>query len=463
MQFMIPEFRFRACHWLVAAVLCACAVPAAAQEPVTVLDSIRISVSRLAVRLDSLEAGICPEAALTLATPRKTGNPQIDSLSGAMERLADRVVKLTAERCPAQAVAPDEEADLEAIRQAAAEAAGVKDTTAPGDTTRGAQFVSKQRNLNIYNPEISATGDVRLLAREGVQQDNAVAQEYELAFQSSLDPYSSAKIFVSLSDEGVEVEEGYLYYAGLPGQLRLDVGKFRQQVGDLNRWHLHALPETDYPLVYQRFMGEEGLGGVGLSIYTALPAALAGGTHEVWLQGTVVESEPLMAGSHQPFGLGRLQNFWQLSRSTYAQLGFTGTAGSNRDSSLTSNLMGLDFRVTWRPPSAGNRRDFTFRLEGYRLHAEELGVTTDRYGLFADAQFKLSQRWTIGARYDYVEAARGPYADEWRVTPAITWWQSEFVYLRLQGQHRVELNDDTANELAFQFVFAMGPHKHETY
>ena len=63
----------------------------------------------------------------------------------------------------------------------------------------------------------------------------------------------------AFEDEEVGVEEGYIYWTGLPGRLRVDVGKFRQQVGDLNRWHLHALPETEYPLVYQRYPRRRGL------------------------------------------------------------------------------------------------------------------------------------------------------------------------------------------------------------
>ena len=121
-------------------------------------------------------------------------------------------------------------------------------------------------------------------------------------------------------------------------------GNIRQQVGDLNRWHLHALPETEYPLVYQRYFGEEGLCGVGLSLYTTLPFSLAGATHEVWLQGTTVNSDPLLSGGHQPVLLGRLQNFWQLSRSTYAQLGVTGLGGNHDDA---------DSAAGWRDSTSG--------------------------------------------------------------------------------------------------------------
>jgi hypothetical protein len=372
---------------------------------------------------------------------------------------------------PPRPPAADTTDDLAALRAAAAQAAGtpVPDSTDSGapaarDTTpRQTEFVGKQRNASALNPEISATGDIRLVARDGRQRDNGVAREFEVALQSALDPYSSTKIFLTFEDGEVGVEEGYIYWTGLPGRLRVDVGKVRQQIGDLNRWHLHALPETEYPLVYQRFLGPEGLAGVGLSLYTALPISLLGGTHEVWLQGTTAESDPLYAGGRQPTLLLRLQNFWQLNRSTYAQLGFTGTGGDNDDAGLRSRLLGLDFRLTYRPPEAGTRREITFRAEGYRLHADELGTVTNRYGTFLDLNAKLSRRWVLGSRYDWVEAARGPDDTEWRLTPSLTWWQSEFVFLRLEGEHRHRDLDGSRNMLSLQAVWAMGPHKHETY
>ena len=323
---------------------------------------------------------------------------------------------------------------------------------------------SGPRGGNLLNPEISATGDVRLFARdESPQRDNAVAREFEFSFQSDLDPFSKTKVFLTFEDEEVGVEEGYVYWSGLPGRIRVDVGKFRQSIGDLNRWHVHALPETEYPLVYQRYFGEEGLTGVGVSLYTVLPVSLAGGTHEVMVQGTTSESEPLYAGGRQPTLLGRVQNFWQLNRASYAQLGFTATGGNNSDADLRSRLLGLDFRYTYRPPQSGNRQDVTFRAEGYRFHASEADVVTNRYGTFLDLQVRRSQRWVFGARYDWVEAPRGLEDTEWRITPSITWWQSEFVFLRLQGEHRDSDLAGTENLLTLQAVWAFGPHKHETY
>jgi hypothetical protein len=449
--------------WLVAASALEAQVPARAR-----LDSLARGLAAINARVDSLEAGLCP-AETALVVPRKSGHARTDSLAATLQRLDRRVADLRRSRCAAGAPAPqkaDTTNDLAAIRAAAAAAAGQPPSPAGADTTRPPpqpQPTAGPRGANLLNPEISATGDIRLVARDGRQKDNAVAREFEFAFQSALDPYSNTKIFMTFEDEGVGIEEGYVYWTGLPGQLRLDVGKFRQQVGDLNRWHLHALPETEYPLVYQRFFSEEGLDGIGVSLYTALPFSLAGATHEVWLQGTTAESEPMLAGGHQPVLLGRLQNFWQLSRSTYAQFGITGLGGNNDSAGLRSRVVGLDFRATYRPPQAGTRRDITFRAEGYRLHATEVGATTNRYGAFLDLQARTSLRWVFGARYDWVEAPRGPDDTEWRITPNLTWWQSEFVYLRLEGEHRHTELEGSRNMLSLQAVWAMGPHKHETY
>jgi hypothetical protein len=471
--------------WLGAATAANAQVPQSSTR-----DSVARRLDALTTRLDSLERGACPAAA-PVAVPARTGAAGTDSLIATLELLSRRLEALRASRCPpgvasgaaptspaaspaasGPAAAADTTDELAALRAAAAQASGAPAGPPPAggaapaarDTTpKETEFVGKQRNASALNPEISATGDIRLVARDGRQRDNGVAREFEVALQSALDPYSSTKIFLTFEDGEVGVEEGYIYWTGLPGRLRMDVGKVRQQIGDLNRWHLHALPETEYPLVYQRFLGPEGLSGVGLSLYTALPVSLLGGTHEVWLQGTTAESDPLYAGGRQPTLLFRLQNFWQLNRSTYAQVGLTGTGGNNDDADLRSRLLGLDFRLTYRPPAAGTRREITFRAEGYRLHADDLGATTNRYGTFVDLNAKLSRRWVLGGRYDWVEAPRGASDTEWRLTPSVTWWQSEFVFLRLEGEHRHRDLDGSHNMLSLQAVWAMGPHKHETY
>jgi hypothetical protein len=78
----------------------------------------------------------------------------------------------------------------------------------------------------------------------------------------------------------------------------------------------------------------------------------------------------------------------------------------------------------------------------------------------------MSQRLFAGARYDYVQPLDGGNA-KWSVVPNLTWWQSEWVYVRAEWQHDSapvptglrEVN----NRFLVQAVWAIGPHKHETY
>src|SRR6185312_6822916 len=179
-------------------------------------DSLARALKAISSRVDSLAAGGCPGGA-PIALPARTGVPQTDSLIAAADSLSRRVEEVRRSRCQAAPAAPaapaqpaDTSGDLAALRAAAAAAAGggaptpaaPRDTTAPPPKT---EFIGRQRNASALNPEISATGDIRLVAREGRQEDNGVAREFEFAFQSALDPYSYTKIFLTFEQEEVGV------------------------------------------------------------------------------------------------------------------------------------------------------------------------------------------------------------------------------------------------------------------
>ncbi len=377
-------------------------------------------------------------------------DPRVDSLMAEIRALRARLDSLAR---PAGA-APD---DLAALRARARAAAGVADTTAPDTATRA---VGRERNLNQLNPEISVTGDLRAYAQtEGPQVNNFALQEVEVAFQAALDPYSHTKIFVALEEGTIDVEEAYFYYTGLPGRVRLDLGRFRQQAGELNRWHLHAVPEIDYPLALTTYTGEEGLAGTGVSLYWA--GAILG-TQELWVQGVLGDNEILFDGGNRPAVLAHLNNFWNLSRSSYFQIGVTGLYGENPDTSLTTTFGGVDARFTWRPPERAKYREWTLRAELYAIDKERAGSGDGRYGFDVGTQYKLGARWVAGVRYDYVEAAEGSLAVVRQVIPSVTFWQSEWVRLHAEWRWRRQGGGDTS-QFALQGVWSIGPHKHETY
>ena len=50
-----------------------------------------------------------------------------------------------------------------------------------------------------------------------------------------------------------------------------------------------------------------------------------------------------------------------------------------------------------------------------------------------------------------------------QLVPSLTMWQSEWVFLRVQYQWSRVANATADHQLALQAVWAIGPHKHETY
>lgn len=381
---------------------------------------------------------------------------QLDSLAAQVRVLKARLDSLLAAN---RGAAPQVTDDLARLRAAASQAAaGARDSSAADTLT---QAVGRERNQSQLNPEIGVTGDVRGYVRNGgTQYDNFVPREFEIGFQSALDPYSHTKIFVSIEDGSVGLEEGYAYWTGMPGRVRLDVGKYRQQFGELNRWHLHALPESEYPLVLTTYLGEDGLAGTGLSLYRAFGGL---GTHELTLQLTRSSSDAeLFGNSGRPTYLGHLLNFWQLSRSTYMQLGASALYGTNPDSSMRTGVGGLDFRFTWRPPERAMYREWTVRGELLGLRKQIAGSGPTRLGGYLSSTFKLNQRFILGARFDYVESPDFGVITR-QAVPSITFWQSEWVFLRAEYQWQRIGSATAANQLAVQAVWAIGPHKHETY
>jgi hypothetical protein len=386
---------------------------------------------------------------------------QLDSLAAEVRALRARLDSLQ-KALGRPGVRPDttkpQNDDLAALRAAAAGAIG-GDTTAAHDTS--AQFVGRERNQAQLNPEISATGDVRAyVTTGGTQHDNFDPREFEIGFQSPLDPYSHTKIFLSFENDHVGVEEGYLYWTGVPGHLRLDLGKYRQSFGELNRWHLHALPETEYPLVLTTYLGDDGLAGTGLSLYRAFSGF---GTHELTLQMTLSSSDELLFGnSGRPTYLGHLLNFFQLSGSTYMQIGASALYGTNPDSSMRTTVGGLDFRLTWRPPLRAMYREWTLRGELLGLRKQIAGTGPTRVGGYVSSTYKLNQRWIAGVRYDNVESPEFGTITQ-QIVPSLTFWESEWVYLRCQYRWEKVAGVASTNQFALQAVWAIGPHKHESY
>ena len=422
---------------VIAFALGALAASAGAQERTVPPDSMQAQIRRLQARLDSLE----------------------------------RVLARLAKQGQDTAAVQDELAALRAAaRQATAENA---DTARVGET--------RTRSLSVLNPEISATGDVvggYLAPAGGDDGFRATPREFEFSFQSALDPYTRTKIFATYEEEppiagleeadtahahggGFEIEEGYLYWVGLPASLGLKVGKFRQEIGLYNRWHTHALQEIDRPLAAATFLGHDGLIQTGLSL-TSPAISIGPSTQSLFFEATQGTNEALFEDGNDLSFLGRAQSFWDVGPGTWVQFGATGVTGKNGDVALNTRLLGLDFAFHWAPPNRAMYRSFELKSEWYFARQDVEGVRATGNGGYGQANFRVNRSWVLGTRVDYVEGYDGA-TPILQVVPSVSWWQSEWVRLRLQYNLVKPQGLDASHTVMLQVVWAMGPHKHETY
>ncbi len=431
-------------------------------------------------------AGAAQQAPDTVAARLDRLQARVDSLQSLVQQLQEG----------GAAPAAPEAADPLAALRAAAQAAAAKAGGAPPDTTPGGEgetpvFAGRQRSLQALNPEISVTGD--LLAhvdKDHTDQQNFLPREFELAIQSTLDPYSRAKVIMSLHEPGPEitpfqvgdgavegspefaVEEGYAEWVGLPGGIGLKVGRFYQRFGTLNRWHSHAFYFQSRQLPHIAFIGQEPLSATGVSATWLVPVHGVG-TWELTGELTRSNNDQLWGVSHRPSVLGHLNAFWQLSDATDLDLGVSWVNGSYQDDQyyFDRNFQGAEAAFTWRPPAHSKTQGVVVRAGAMRLDGlvPPDGATFapgegSAWGAWSMTEARLTERTLVGARVDWTENPLNTDQTAWMVSPTLTWWQSEFVRLRLEydlvGRNYIS---DRLGKLWLQATFAMGPHKHETY
>ncbi|GMV07179.1 MAG: hypothetical protein AMXMBFR53_34540 [Gemmatimonadota bacterium] len=447
-------------------------------------------------------------AALMGAAPLSAQEPPAtaqDSLRLELRRLTALVDSLRAEvsRLRAEGREPEAEDALAALRAAAQAAAAASDVPAPPEEP---EFTGGARSLQALNPEISLNADVFAhLAPDDAGADNFFAREFELSLVSNLDPFSRAKIFIGRHIAGGEVvpfedhahgaeggeeagghggefavEEGYVEWVGLPGGLGLKLGRFYQQLGQINRWHPHAFPFQSRPLPHLAFLGEEGLGQTGASLRWLAPFGGGAGTYEATLEVTRSENEVLFGETSRPSVLGHVNGFWQLSRATDLDLGVSWVTGRYEDAEhvLDRSVYSAEASLTWRPPERAKYRGFNLRggvlvLEGLlpeEDHEDEAGEAEHEaaagsraLGFWGWGEVRLSQSWLAGARYEWAENPVHTAETAWLFSPTLTWWQSEYVRVRAEYDLLGRTEESGKGRFLLQVTFAMGPHKHESY
>ncbi len=418
----------------------------------------------------------------------------VANLAGAQENqaqsadaaLSQRLRVIEEQMAEIQQAREDEE--LQNLRQAAETSAA----TAGGEAEvlEERTYITASRSLQALNPEISLSGDflAQFIMSDELRgyasandRSSMPLRALDLHIQSTLDPFSFTKMALGyIPGEGVDIEELYITWAGIIPRSTLTVGRFRQSFGVLNRWHEHDLDQTGYPMVIEEILGG-GLTGNGVSLGWLMPPLLAH-TNHLTIEIADGDNEELFAGEafSVPTVMAHLKNFYDLSDDTYLELGFSGLYGFNNrrgfeDPAAPGTLLseddwrptwvvGADLTLNWSPLRQARYRSFLWRSEGMWASKEIDSGTEQGWGLYSYIQYQMSAAWFTGLRADLVR----PIGDDgdpllWQLVAYLTFWQSEFVYLRLEAQHGelADLGHDT--RILFQINWAAGPHKHEKY
>jgi hypothetical protein len=347
------------------------------------------------------------------------------------------------------------------------------------------------------NPDISIiprflfeTNDgERLPERRMFSRPDFSFQELELVASAYLNPFSKADVVLTLP--GPDMEAGKLgleelsatVFRGLPLDLNLRFGKYRVEFGKLNVVHPHAWPFVTQPLVHERFLGEEGLNDLGISLSTLLP------TGDVYtrlsvdlLRGSAVgEATGLedTTGEKPAYAMaGRLMGFFTLTDESDMEIGVSAYTGIhdpyNRDRFWYGNL---DFKYKYRPSlytslvvqgeyllntrTAGLDRDLAPFLDA---NGNLLPKSLTTSGMFVYVDYQFMKIFSIGSRFDWTQS---PYSADDRAQAVAVFAGyypvEETLGLRLQYQNtRFEAPGAdllAVNAIALQVLCSLGPHK----
>jgi hypothetical protein len=335
---------------------------------------------------------------------------------------------------------------------------------------------SDPSTAKVFNPDIAAIGT--FLSHAG--QDNPYEfgsdakrapfsmEEAELSLEAFIDPYAKGKFFISVSPEGVELEEGFAQFLSLPYGLTAKAGKTKATFGKANTWHTHARPWADQPLVIHNFFGDEGMSDAGLSVSKLFTNdfAVVEATGEVY-SGDV---DGVFARTNQNdlFYNAHLKAFRDLSENSNVELGGSYARGSLPDAGGSNQFTGVDLTYRWKPLQRSDR-SFIGRVEAITNDRED----TDRqlFGFYASGDYKFAQRWIAGLRVDRADRAH-PLTDDAvpgrrftdrGASATLTFWPSEFSQLRGQLRRISYGGLEPVTEFLLQLQFSIGAHGAHTF
>jgi hypothetical protein len=164
--------------------------------------------------------------------------------------------------------------------------------------------------------------------------------------------------------------------------------------------------------------------------------------------------------------VGHLRGYKDISDSSNIDLGFSYAHGYNGSGleddvmagSRGTTLFGVDATYRWKPLQRAIYTSFLGRGELVWSQRDQPNGLQKAFGMYVSGDYQFARRWTAGARYDRSGLADDAVLHDNGGSFILTYRPTEFSLVR--GQYR-RINyalGDPANELLFQFLFAIGAH-----
>ncbi|OGW81068.1 MAG: hypothetical protein A2Z83_01580 [Omnitrophica bacterium GWA2_52_8] len=321
-----------------------------------------------------------------------------------------------------------------------------------------------------WNPDIGVIADA-LFKHDSPQTDAGGAdrlsiRELELVMGSYVDAYSRMDVNIALSDfEDVHIQEAYLTRFGLPWETTARIGRSKPKVGKALLFHRDILDTVDYPLVIQRYFGDDGLNKTGVDLTRSLDLPF-NSAHEI--SAGIIEGGNGEGGTvygdarRRPTVYSHLKNFWDISDVTNFELGASHMIGSSDDDGgMENNIAGVDGTLMhfYGP-------DQRIKLQSELFYLNQRGLEDEnRLGTYGHFDVKFHKRWSAGLRFDYAQLVNHPLRSSGGTdsgyTGYITFFQTEFARWRLQYNHIESSRGKDDDQFLIQGIFAIGEHKHK--
>jgi hypothetical protein len=213
------------------------------------------------------------------------------------------------------------------------------------------------------------------------------------------------------------------------------------------------------PLVAKNLLGgEDGLADSGISLARLIPNPwlFLEATGQVYRGESSVFKAPTRGDLAY---VGHLRAYRDVTESTNLDLGGSIAYGHNGvDDASTTRLLGADLTLRYRPLRRSIYTSLIARGELAWSRRQAPAGTVDAFGAYGYLEYQVARRWSAGLRYDSSERAELPGVRDKGGSFIVNFRPSEFSLVRTQLRRTSFGDGATANELLFQFLFAIGAH-----